>query len=211
MIPLKKLILTILLLVLACSACAAADGFPPEDAVLLEQTADGGCVIERLQVGDAVLIVTSENDRMLSMRSETIPEFVAAPQSSENVRGILTDCIPNAVPVQIVAAKALPEGGFSLAVCWFLTDDASGALYIADDVIIACDLTFGAYRANGLLTEDGARRVLGIFRPDAVVTELELEKDDGLLIYEGEALVNGIEYEFEIDAITPRLLEWERD
>lgn len=45
---------------------------------------------------------------------------------------------------------------------------------------------------------------------DITVTELELDWERDWLIYEGEALMNGGLYEFEVSA-TGDLLEWERD
>ena len=41
--------------------------------------------------------------------------------------------------------------------------------------------------------------------------EMELERDDGFLIYEGEIHYNRMEYEFEIDAATGTILEWTVD
>ena len=38
-----------------------------------------------------------------------------------------------------------------------------------------------------------------------------MDEDDGMLLYEGDAWLDGQEYEFELDARTGRLLEWERD
>ena len=43
----------------------------------------------------------------------------------------------------------------------------------------------------------------------AVIDELELDEDDGLLLYEGEVYIGSSEYEFELSAKTGRLLEWE--
>ena len=40
---------------------------------------------------------------------------------------------------------------------------------------------------------------------------MDLDDDDGMLVYEGDAWLDGQEYEFELDAHTGRLLEWERD
>lgn len=42
------------------------------------------------------------------------------------------------------------------------------------------------------------------------VMELELDWEDGELIYEGEAELNGKRYEFEI-SVNGEMLEWERD
>lgn len=40
---------------------------------------------------------------------------------------------------------------------------------------------------------------------------IELEKDDGWYIYEGDIEYNGMEYEFEIDADTGNILKWEEE
>lgn len=40
---------------------------------------------------------------------------------------------------------------------------------------------------------------------------IELDQDDGRYIYEGELWHNGVEYEFEIDANTGRMIKWEAD
>lgn len=43
------------------------------------------------------------------------------------------------------------------------------------------------------------------------VRKLKLDYDDGRPVYEGEIRYKGWEYEFEIDAVTGRVLEWEKD
>lgn len=45
----------------------------------------------------------------------------------------------------------------------------------------------------------------------AKITEIEFDRDDGKYVYEGEAVYNGREYDFEINAVTGKLLKWERD
>lgn len=40
---------------------------------------------------------------------------------------------------------------------------------------------------------------------------IELDYDDGRYKYEGDIIYNGIEYDFEIDADSGRILEWEED
>ena len=42
------------------------------------------------------------------------------------------------------------------------------------------------------------------------ITDLELDWDDGYLTYEGDALMNGRRYEFEMD-VDGSFIEWERD
>ena len=40
---------------------------------------------------------------------------------------------------------------------------------------------------------------------------IELDRDDGWYVYEGEIFYNGMEYEFEIDANSGNILKWEED
>lgn len=47
--------------------------------------------------------------------------------------------------------------------------------------------------------------------PGAYIKKIELDTDDGRLIYEGEMYKDRMEYEFEIDAYTGEILKWETD
>ena len=65
--------------------------------------------------------------------------------------------------------------------------------------------------AGAAISEDEARatvvaRVSGASASDV---RLYLERDDGRLVYEGELIYNGTEYEFQIDAATGDVLDWE--
>ena len=44
-----------------------------------------------------------------------------------------------------------------------------------------------------------------------LASELELDEDDSRLIYEGELFYDNTEYEFQIDAYSGAVLEWESD
>ena len=47
--------------------------------------------------------------------------------------------------------------------------------------------------------------------PDAKIAEIELDHEDGKYVYEGEAYLNGREYDFEVDAATGNLIKWKLD
>ena len=47
--------------------------------------------------------------------------------------------------------------------------------------------------------------------PDAKIVEIELDREGRKYVYEGEAYLNGREYDFEVDAITGNLIKWKLD
>lgn len=51
----------------------------------------------------------------------------------------------------------------------------------------------------------------GLKTGDISKLEVELEKENGLMIYEVEFKYSGYEYEYEINAVTGKILEWERE
>lgn len=65
--------------------------------------------------------------------------------------------------------------------------------------------------APQLIGTEKVKQIVLSKAPGAVIVELELERDDGRLYYEGEAVDDRYEYEFEIDAYTGAIIEWEVD
>lgn len=62
-----------------------------------------------------------------------------------------------------------------------------------------------------LITEQEARNLVLAQVPGATIVEFERDTDDGRAIYKGEAVLDGREYEFEIDASTSAFLKWDAD
>lgn len=62
-----------------------------------------------------------------------------------------------------------------------------------------------------LITEQQARDLVLAQVPGASIVEFERDTDDGRTVYQGKAVLNGREYEFEIDAATGSFLEWDAD
>ena len=69
--------------------------------------------------------------------------------------------------------------------------------------------------ANGTITQDAAKQIalakVGMKEEDVKFTKQHLDKDDGRTVYEIEFVVNGMEYEFDIDAATGAILEFDAD
>ena len=62
-----------------------------------------------------------------------------------------------------------------------------------------------------LITEQEAKNLVLAQVPGATIVEFERDTDDGRAVYKGEAVLDGREYEFEIDASTSAFLEWDAD
>ena len=104
------------------------------------------------------------------------------------------------------------EEGDGPARLYFVATGAAGwAQFATAGGLAAGAVAFGQFLSNGQLTFAGASQVLQILRPGAQLDGMDMDEDDGMLLYEGDAYLDGQEYEFELDARTGRLLEWERD
>ena len=65
-------------------------------------------------------------------------------------------------------------------------------------------------KPDGALTAAEALEKRAASKGAVTVIDLDLDRDDGRLRYEGEAELDGKRYEFEM-SVTGELLEWERD
>ena len=65
-------------------------------------------------------------------------------------------------------------------------------------------------KPEGALTAGEAMARLSQIKGNVVIIDLELDRDDGNLFYEGEAELDGKRYEFEMTA-AGEIIEWERD
>ena len=88
-------------------------------------------------------------------------------------------------------------------------------IYTATGEILSWDFEAGTADASGTaVTADEARALALAQVPGATessFTEFKSDYENGRLIYEGEIVFDGMEYEFEIDADTGTLLSWESD
>lgn len=61
------------------------------------------------------------------------------------------------------------------------------------------------------LSVDSVKQIVSAKTPGAVITEWDLDKDDGKLNYEVDAILGQTEYEYKIDAYTGVILEYDAD
>lgn len=76
---------------------------------------------------------------------------------------------------------------------------------------VSADGNVGDGNQNGLLTEAEAKDIVWAKIPGAEIVEFYMERDDGIQQYEGTAYLDGYEYEFEINAASGVIINWERD
>lgn len=95
----------------------------------------------------------------------------------------------------------------------FQIDASTGAFleWDADDADDGWQGGSGASAGQTALDEEGARALVLDRIPGATILKFERDTDDGRIYYEGEAVLNGWEYEFEIDAASGEFIKWEAD
>lgn len=93
----------------------------------------------------------------------------------------------------------------------------AAATDVAETVITEAQATSaGIAEANGAaITQDEAKRIAlekaGINEADATFTALKYEIDDGIPVWKVDFISNNIEYDFEINASTGDILEFESE
>lgn len=64
---------------------------------------------------------------------------------------------------------------------------------------------------SGRISMEKAQNIVLAKVPGATITEIKLERDNGIYVYEGEARKGSYEYSFEINASSGVIIEWEKD
>lgn len=69
----------------------------------------------------------------------------------------------------------------------------------------------GSSSSSAIISETKARNIVLAKIPGASIKKIKLDRDDGKTVYEGEAVLGDYEYEFEINASTGVITEWEKE
>ncbi len=62
---------------------------------------------------------------------------------------------------------------------------------------------------SAMISVEQVKQIVSSQAPNATISKIELDNDDGRLIYEGEMKEGYLEYEFEVDAQTGAILKWD--
>lgn len=65
--------------------------------------------------------------------------------------------------------------------------------------------------SDSIISETKAKNIVLAKIPGASINKIKLDRDDGKQVYEGEAVLGDYEYEFEINASTGVITEWEKE
>lgn len=214
----NRILNILLVLALVLLPCAHAEAhFELSEAVL--SMMPEGMVMEETEVlgslhmhtasvpetGEVLLLMCSDGELILVETRRTADYDPSAPAVE---RSHAEELVRAAYPRSRILFSRDSDSSKEMGVAG---ENFCGSILVADGRIISRSLEIGEIFRNGRLTMGGALKVLTLHRPEAEFRALELDEDDGVYLYEGEALLDGVEYEFELDVSSGRLLEWERD
>lgn len=158
------------------------------------------------ETGEVLLLTVDAEGNPLRLETEVPAQVEAAgEQSREGAEEVVRQEYSTG---RVLSAQLTEDGSRALAV---LADDLCGMIEVCGEAIVSRALEYGEFAEDGMLTESGAMAAMRLLRSEANIVELELDEDDGALVYEGEACIGDVEYEFELNAYTGKLLEWDRD
>ena len=184
---------------------ALAEGALPADAAVVSAERLGDLWLLRLAAdsGETLLLLADAGGMPVRLFTEApAPEPTGGAQTASEAAEAALAALPGALVLQVDTEGS--EKAVRVATpCLF------GTVWVSGGQVRRRSLTGGQFVSGGRLTLDGAYHAAQLTRPEAVFLAVEYDDEDDA--YEGDALLNGVEYEFQLDARTGRLLEWERD
>lgn len=90
-------------------------------------------------------------------------------------------------------------------------DAVTGDILSYDFDVENYSIPSGNQASGNYISQERAREIAQDRVPTATLVELEFEFDDGRAVYEGKLREGRMEYEFEIDAVSGGILQWEQD
>lgn len=90
-------------------------------------------------------------------------------------------------------------------------DAVTGDVLSYDFDVENYNIPSGGQTSGNYISQERARQIAQDRVPTATLVELKFEFDDGRAVYEGKLREGRMEYEFEIDAVSGSILQWEQD
>ncbi len=187
------------------SAQATYNAGTPMDAYVVESERLGEMNLLRLSAatGETMLMLIDSAGMPICLTTEkSAPADPDAEQTADDAIATALGAFPDAIILQVYSDEMYKAVNLA-------TPELIGTLWVVGGQICRRELRGGHFIADGRLTLDGACHAARLLHPEAELMALEYDSDDNT--YDGDALVNGVEYEIELDARTGMLLEWERD
>ncbi len=189
---------------------SAARAYVPADATLAETELDGGvyelAFRQETAVFDvdvdaatgAVRKVEGEYKNVYGSRSHTLADA--------ELPSLVTASFPEA---EVLCTQETIDDGLYEIEAAFRTPSAYGVLSMNAET--GAMMKFEMYVGVTLSVENpqAALDALEKLKPGIEVSRIMLDEDDGLLYWEGEAQWQNARYEFELDAASGQLTEWE--
>ena len=139
----------------------------------------------------------------LSVAPAMAEEFA---QQKENALAAMKVSLPEAM--FDYAVRDYDDGDYEWAL-FFEMGSQLGECEVRESTNEICEVTLYE-KPEGALKASEAMALLAQQKGEIVIVELDLDREGKMLIYEGEAELDGKRYEFEINAVG-EIIEWERD
>jgi len=214
-----------------------AHSYVPQDAVLIAQEMDEGRHELKFWIDSTQEVyeieISADGKNVLKLSSEAMDDRggTAASLKEDDVQKKALEHYPNAV---IESVRLEKDDGFyeykvavRMEACYgVITLHAetgnvlerelyyAGAAVVPENQKTVLDARFidgDQQQSDGLIGTERAKSIALSKAGSGSVATIRLEKDDGRQVYDGKVITDTHEYEFEIDAKTGKIREWDAD
>lgn len=220
----KMLLSTVALILLSMPAQAIGDKdaektaalYVPAEAVLEKVEWDDGLYEVQFFVKETQeryeVRVHPESGEAVSLESEK--RMTVQDKSQKMDETAAQEVVLAAYPgAKVLRSDERRDDGRAQFAVFFVAEGCYGTLEIDaySGEIAQREIYFAQAAQDGLISQEQAQAIVQAAYPQAQVSKIHLEEDDGLFCWEGDARVDGQQYEFVVNALTGEILEWERD
>ena len=207
----KWLMILLALLVLSSVALAempqAVGNLIPATAQLVDMEMDDGLRVYEYRDGNTRYDVSMRGDTVLMLET-TSPVGDAVPAPTDEA--LMTELMKQLPEATVDGVYTVKDDGRQRRVA-FLRQGGDVYEFVTEAETAKVVRMTQVFGAGEIASLPDAWRAVQDAKGAVVLTDVELEYDDGRLVYKGDASLNGKRFEFEILAENGKLLQWERD